>query len=391
MKAVGIIAEYDPFHAGHAWQIEQAKRLGAEVVAVCMSGDLVQRGTAALLPPWVRAKAAVLSGADLVVELPNPWACLSAEGFAAAGVHLLSALPLDTLVFGAEYPDTDLLFETADLLLSEPFRQTLAEKLTEGMSFAAARAAAAQELLPGSGAILERPNNNLGVEYCKAIRLQNSPLQPYSIQRQGADHGQSGPGQEGFASASHLRECWTQNGPAGLQGYVPESARQLYQAESGQDIDRRMWEIALLSRLRGRTPDQIARTRGTGEGLEYLLAKSLKTACTLEQLYDRMKSKRYAHARLRRYVLDAALGYTDDLPTLPPYLHLLAATPAGLALLKKAKLPADTSLARLAKQGMECQTAIDAHTAGADLAALCRMVPQSMGQSYTRPPFICTK
>ena len=127
MKNVGIIAEYDPFHAGHAWQIAQARRLGAETETVCMSADVTQRGAAALLPPDVRAAAALGCGADLVLCLPNPCACLSAEGFAAAGVAVLSALPaLDTLVFGAETPDTAALTGTAAALASPAFSAALA-------------------------------------------------------------------------------------------------------------------------------------------------------------------------------------------------------------------------------------------------------------------------
>ncbi len=389
MKAVGIIAEYDPFHAGHAWQIAQAKRMGARAVAVCMSGDLVQRGSAALLPPWVRAQAALLSGADLVIELPNPWACLSAEGFAAAGVALLSALPgLDTLVFGAEVPDTEAMLSAARILTGPCYAQALSKELSQGLSFAAARAAAVKSLAPGIGGLLDAPNNNLGVEYCKAILNQKSRLRPFAIGRRGADHGQTTPGEKGFASASFIREKWKAEGTGPLAEYLPPQALALYRQNQDQVLDRKAFETAVLSRLRAMTTDELGKTRGTKEGLENLLANTLRSACTLEEVYAGMKSKRYAHARLRRYVLDAALGYTDDLPKLPPYLHILAANPVGLGLLKEAELPADTSLARLEKQSEAAKLAVLAHCGGADLAALCRTKPQPMGQSYTRVPFI---
>ncbi|EJX02581.1 nucleotidyltransferase, partial [gut metagenome] len=229
MKAVGIIAEYDPFHKGHAWQIAQARQQGAKAVAVCMSGDLVQRGAAALLPPWVRAKAALCCGADLVIELPNPWACLSAEGFASAGVYLLSALPeLDGLVFGAEQADTVLLQKTARILLSQEFSHQLTQQVGLGMPFAAARANAAGEILPQSRQLLNRPNNNLGVEYCKAILQQKSCLVPVALERRGAGHGQSQKDSEGYSSASYLRECWQQAGVEALHGQVPDAALQIY-------------------------------------------------------------------------------------------------------------------------------------------------------------------
>ena len=389
VNAVGIIAEYDPFHQGHAYQIRKVRELGAQAVAVCMSGDLVQRGTAALLPPWVRARAALEHGADLVLELPNPCACLSAEGFAQAGVALLSALPmLDTLAFGAEQADTASIKTVAQVLTGTEFSKALAKSLATGCSFAWARAAAAESVLPGSTELLAMPNNNLGIEYCRAIESQKSHLQPVALQREGADHGQITAGENGFASAGFLRNRWQQGGARALEGYVPKAALALYEKEAAQAMEARLWDVALLSRLRGLTPEEISATRGTGEGLENLLASRVQNAGSLQELYDGMKSKRYAHARLRRYVLDAALGYTNEIPRLPPYLHMLAANERGLALLKGARLPADASLAKLARENSACAAMARAHAAGADLAALCRKKPQPMGQSYTRPPYI---
>lgn len=391
MKNAGIIAEYDPFHAGHAWQIAEARRQGAETVTVCMSGDVTQRGGAALLPPSVRAAAALGCGADLVLSLPNPYACLSAEGFAAAGVAVLSALPaLDTLVFGAETPDTAALVKTAKALRAEGFSAALARSLAGGAPFAAARAAAAGEVCPGAGAVLASPNNNLGVEYCKALALQNSHISPLALPRKGAAHGEARPGTEGFASASSLRTLWRQGGAAALEGYVPEAALALYKEAqaAGQDLDERAWGVAVLSRLRGTDAAVFARTRGTAEGLEHLLENALRTAGTLTELYDGMKSKRYAHARLRRYALDAALGYTAALPALPPYVHVLAANERGLALLRGSKKPAGASLARLARENDDCRAAAAAHAAAADLAALCRRAPGPMGGCYTQKPVL---
>ena len=391
MKNAGIIAEYDPFHAGHAWQIAEARRQGAETVTVCMSGDVTQRGGAALLPPSVRAAAALGCGADLVLSLPNPYACLSAEGFAAAGVAVLSALPaLDTLVFGAETPDTAALVKTAKALRAEGFSAALARSLAGGAPFAAARAAAAGEVCPGAGAVLASPNNNLGVEYCKALALQNSHISPLALPRKGAAHGEARPGTEGFASASSLRTLWRQGGAAALEGYVPEAALALYKEAqaAGQDLDERAWGVAVLSRLRGTDAAAFARTRGTAEGLEHLLENALHTAGTLTELYDGMKSKRYAHARLRRYALDAALGYTAALPALPPYVHVPAANERGLALLRGSKKPAGASLARLARENDDCRAAAAAHAAAADLAALCRRAPGPMGGCYTQKPVL---
>ena len=218
MSIAALIAEYDPFHAGHAWQLAELRRRGFDQVAVAMSGPVVQRGTLALLPAPVRAAAALEGGASLVVGIPAPWACQSAEGFAAAGVALLSALPgTQVLAFGAETPDGEALMNTARALLAPEFGPLVREQLADGRPFAAARAVAAQCLYPPAGEILASPNNNLGVEYCKAILAQNSHLVPLPLPRLGAAHGADAPA-GGFASASYIRACL-------LRGDWAEAAR----------------------------------------------------------------------------------------------------------------------------------------------------------------------
>ena len=139
-KLAGIIAEYDPFHNGHAWQLQQAKALGAQRVAVAMSCGLTQRGALPLLPESVRVQAALTCGADLVFALPAPYACSGAECFARAGVQLLAAAGCDALVFGAETPDAALLMEAARVLSGAEYRTALKARLAAGArSFAAAR------------------------------------------------------------------------------------------------------------------------------------------------------------------------------------------------------------------------------------------------------------
>ena len=149
MKFAGIIAEYDPFHNGHAWQLAQARALGAQRVAVARSCGRTQRGALPLLPEAVRVQAALACGADLVFALPAPCACAGAEAFARAGVRILAAAGCDALVFGAETPDTALLQKAARVLCSEAYRTTLKQQLAAGArSFAAARQAAVQALCP---------------------------------------------------------------------------------------------------------------------------------------------------------------------------------------------------------------------------------------------------
>ena len=189
MDFTGIIAEYDPFHNGHAAQLAAVRAAGAQCIAVCMSSGAVQRGGVPILPESVRVRAALDAGADLVVALPAPYDCATAEQFAAAGVHLLAALGCDTLAFGAETPDAAALLDTARLLDGEELNARIRQNLATGMTYAAARAAAADALHPGTGGLLRTPNNILGIEYCKAILHRHAALTPLALPRLGAAHG----------------------------------------------------------------------------------------------------------------------------------------------------------------------------------------------------------
>ena len=391
MYFAGIIAEYDPFHNGHAWQLAAARAHGAKYVAVALSCGLTQRGALPLLPESVRVAAALASGADLVFALPAPYACAGAEAFAQAGVALLSAAGCDGLVFGAETPDPALLTQTAQLLLTQDYRTALRAALANGArSFAAARQAAVQSLCPDSGAaaLLDKPNNNLAVEYCKAILSQGAALTPVPLGRQGADHGQAlGSGGGPYASASALRRLWAASGPDALTDYLPPSALPFYrQAHAqGMDTDFAAAHLAQLALLRARTtgPDCFAGVRGVSEGLDRRLYAAVQQAVSWEGLVDAMTTVRYPRARMRRLALDAALNYqADALPALPPYLHLLGARREALPLLKNAALPVGHSLAKLARHDPACAKVADAQRSADALGTLCRRTPAPLGERY---------
>ncbi len=392
MKFVGIIAEYDPFHNGHAWQLAQARALGAQRVAVAMSCGLTQRGALPLLPEAVRVQAALECGADLVFALPAPCACAGAEAFARAGVRLLAAAGCDALVFGAETPDAALLLEAARVLNSDAYRQALKTQLAAGArSFAAARQAAVQALCPGTelAALLDKPNNNLAVEYCRAILEQHAPLTPVPLPRVGAGHGQAlaESSHAQFASASALRTLWAEQGAEALAPYVPENALKLYKKA---ELDGRYTDFAAAGRcelalLRAACakPEPFARVRGISEGLEHRLEHAVRQSTTLPELLDALTTVRYPRARMRRLAMDAALGYTaGSIPTLPPYLHLLGARRDALPLLGQAVLPASHALARLEKEDAACAAMAAAQATAGDFGALCRRTPGPMGGEY---------
>lgn len=387
MDFTGIIAEYDPFHNGHAAQLAAVRAAGAQCIAVCMSSGAVQRGGVPILPESVRVRAALDAGADLVVALPAPCACATAEQFAAAGVHLLAALGCDTLAFGAETPDAAALLDTASLLDGEELNARIRQNLATGMTYAAARAAAADTLHPGTGGLLRTPNNILGIEYCKAILHRHAALTPLALPRLGAAHGGGAGAHAGtpMASASFLRGMPQPD----WEPFVPARAAELYgrAAADGLLLDGARLETAVLALLRMQDPANFAQVRGVREGLENRLTAAVREADSLDDLYTRLKTKRYPHARLRRLVLDAALGFPAELP-MPPYLHVLGARKAALPRLKQASLPAATALADLARTGPEAAKISRLHNKAVDFSSLCREKIQPMGLAFTAKPVV---
>ena len=399
-KLAGIIAEYDPFHNGHAWQLQQAKALGAQRVAVAMSCGLTQRGALPLLPESVRVQAALTCGADLVFALPAPYACSGAECFARAGVQLLAAAGCDALVFGAETPDAALLMEAARVLSGAEYRTALKARLSAGArSFAAARQAAVEAVCPGTGlaALLNKPNNNLAVEYCKAILELGASLVPIPLPRQGAGHGQALTETGGqFASASALRTLWQNGGADAAAPYVPAEVLPLYREAfaAGQYTDLAAAQRCQLALLRSRCAEiaPFAQVRGISEGLEHRLEAAVRSSTTHAELLDSLTTVRYPRARMRRLAMDAALDYSvDAFPALPPYLHLLGAQKDALPLLKAAALPVSHSLARLAEQNVPCRAVVDAQLRACDFGALCRKKPEPMGSALRQKIIFLTK
>lgn len=396
MEFAGIITEYDPFHNGHAEQIRMLRAKGAKRIAVCMSDGATQRGSIPLLPSRVRVEAALSAGADLVLGMPAPYACLGAEGFAAAGVSQLTALGCDTLAFGAETPDAELLMQAAELVDSPDLSLRLPGLMGQGMTFAAARAAAAEQLVPGMGTFLEKPNNILGVEYCKAIRRQGSHMQPFPLPRVGAGHNTDETGEilgRKIASASKLRQLTAEGASAiaAIEDYVPARAALLYReaAARGELSDRQKFSIAILSRLRGRRPEELARLRGLSEGIENRLYTAIQKAEDVEMLYTLLKTRRYPHARIRRLVLDAAMNVTaQSVPEQPPWLHVLGARRSALGALRYAALPASTSLAELSRLSQESAQLCRLHSEFVDFSALCRVRIMPAGLAYTAKPVV---
>ena len=331
MPLTGIICEYNPLHLGHKKQLDMIRRDDPEGGIVClMSGNFVQRGKPAIVNKMVRAQAAILSGADLVLELPVTAALSSAEGFASEGVRILSGF-CDRLCFGAETGDADALMATAKALLSPEFSEKLKEKLETGLSFPAARQAALESL--GQDAhLLTMPNDILATEYCKAILAQGSKMEPVVIRRQGGYHD-TAPDSEN-PSATAVRELMLSS--CLWLDYVPQQTRELFR---GAVLHTRAnGERAILARLRTMSSEEFEALPYGSEGLWRKLMKACRKENTLEDILTAVKSKRYTRTRLDRMVMCAFLGLTQkDLAAPAPYTRVLALNDRGRQILKAAR------------------------------------------------------
>ncbi len=242
MKTVGIIAEYNPFHNGHAYQIAKAKEVtGADYCIVVMSGDFVQRGAPALMNKYLRAESALKNGADIVLELPVYYALSSAEYFASGAVALLDKLGItDTLCFGSECGDISLLSEFASQLLSESeqFKEILNRQIKSGVSYPTARNIALQAVAPHLSAhmdVMTSPNNILAIEYCKAIRRRSSSMIPYTIHRAGASYHDASLDAY-YSSALAIRSALVGTGSlSSIKEQVPSSVYALMNEHYGID------------------------------------------------------------------------------------------------------------------------------------------------------------
>lgn len=339
MRAAGVIAEFNPFHKGHAYLLEQARRTGADAVAVVMSGCFTQRGEPACMPPAPRCAAALQAGADLVIELPLPWAMAAADTFAAGAVSLLSALGcVDRLVFGSETGDVEKLSDCVRMLGEADGSGAFADALAAGCSFPRARQHAVHTLFPQADTTpLSRPNDTLALAYLQACARQEAPFAPVAVRRLFAGHDMEGE-QEGFASAARVRALLATGREEKALGCVPEAAAALYRrtlADGAAPYRAVYAERAVLARLRCLDAAAIARVPDVSEGLENRLLAAVRHAGGLEQLYAAVKSKRYTLARVRRAVWGAFLGLSrSHTAAMPPYLRVVGLGPRGREILR---------------------------------------------------------
>ena len=302
MRIAGIIAEYNPFHRGHAWQIARTREAGCDRVIVCMGGHFTQRGEAAILSKWDRARMALACGADAVFELPALFAVRTADAFARGGVGILAGLGVDVLSFGSEITDMPLLRALASLRDREPeaVSAAISQKLDAGMAHARAWGEAVGAYLGVAPELLNRPNAVLAAEYIRALERLAPAVTPLAIPRQGDYHDAA---MGAFASATAIRAAFARGDVSQALEAIPEPARPWASPEALHPMDD-----MLLYRLRQMTPEALAALPDVGEGLEHRLYRLCRSASGREALLDGLKCKRYTRARLSRILTYALLG-----------------------------------------------------------------------------------
>lgn len=360
MRTAGIVCEYNPFHNGHLDHLERVLKLpGSDYVVCVMSSDFLQRGEPAILPKEFRAEAAISNGADLVIEIPVAFSCSSAEFYASAGVSIMGRLGIvDTIVFGSENPDINVMKQFAEILVDEPpeFSLLIKEKLSTGVSFARARQLALMEFtkISDTQAIIEGSNNILGIEYIKAVLKNGYPIKPVAIPRIAEAYKQTFV-TGNFPSATAIRKSILDDGLEAVQAYLPKSTYNIisnFYDGTKPYINIELLKEAIFYRIASLSSSDLQKYPGVIEGLENRLKSNLDKASTLSEYIDLCSTRRYPKTRISRtliyILLDITLQTAEQIWEKGPlYARLLAASARGMNLIpiieKNSTIPAFTS------------------------------------------------
>ena len=363
MKVLGIVAEYNPFHNGHAYHLEKSKVLSnADAVVCVITGNFVQRGNTSLVDKWTKAEMALLNGADLVIELPTVYSVSSAENFAEGAMKLLNSLGvIDTISFGSECGDIGILDNIATVLNSEPteYVTMLNRELAMGVSYPKAREKALLLYLNDIrkyANVLSAPNNILGIEYLKALKKYHYNMFPITVPRLGGSYNSklvSG----NLASATAIRQHILEENYKELPKVIPSNVQGILKnkIERGEIVeDLAVFENELLYTLRRMSIEEIAQIPDVSEGLENSIKNAAESCNNLRDLVTYIKSKRYTLTRIYRILVYILLNITKvDMEnarrTKVPYVRVLGFSNRGEDLLslicsRNPKLPVITSL-----------------------------------------------
>ena len=347
-KVVGIIAEYNPFHNGHSYHIQNTKALtGADFVVAVMTGNFTQRGNTSVVDKWEKTKMALNGGADLVIELPTIYSISSAENFANGAVKILKTLGIvDSISFGMETDDISTLNNIANVLYLEPpeYKAILAHELSKGNSFPKARENALMMYLNDIkryANVLKGSNNILAIEYLKALKKQKSNLVPIGVKREKVYYNSTKIIDE-YASATGIRNLLLHNQLEEVRKVVPAKTYSLLLNNIRQGtyvLDITAYNNEIIYKLRSMTVKEIANLPDVNEGLEYLIKDTSNKTNNLIELINKIKSKRYTQTRVQRILLYALLGITkkdmEISKKMTPYIRVLGCSENGKMLLSQ--------------------------------------------------------
>mgnify|MGYP001111540746 CR=1 FL=1 len=416
MKTAGIIAEYNPFHQGHLYQMQYTKEaLGADYIVVAMSGDYVQRGTPALLPKHVRARMALLCGADLILELPASVSSASAEFFAQGGVSVLDELGvIDLLCFGSEEGELPFFLQTADILIREPdsYKSVLQTCLKSGMSFPCARSQALLTCFtqknPDTDKIrlsdfLSSPNNILGIEYCKALLKRNSKIMPVTLKREGAAYHETKLEQAQAPSASGIRSYLNQTQELTeedihehLLPFLPEASLSLLMDSFSRHAYLTVDDLDILLHycLLGETPETLCQYPDISADLAARIIHLRNQYRGFIAFAGLLKTKELTRTRIQRALLHIVLGIKNS-PLQLPYARVLgfrkSAGPLLKAIKKEGKIPLITKLAdasRILDREAMALLRETTYTSGIYESLLCQKAGKPFVHEYEKPVII---
>lgn len=381
MKTAAIISEFNPFHFGHKYLIDQTRSAGADHIVSVMSGSFVQRGDVAVFDKYSRAKTALENGVDLVIELPARYSLMSAEGFARGAVSLISALGcVDMLSFGSESGDISALKEASGAVEYCAHSEKFDREIKRGKSYPAALQEALREYYTDDvSEVISSPNNTLAIEYLNALDDIGSGIEPFTVKRAGAAHDDENDGV--FASGSSIRKKILSG--ADYSAYAPVSE------EPSADIKR--LETAILAKLRLLRKEDFEQLYDCANGLGERLYKAVRRACSFEELLFLTKTKRYTLARIRRACLCGFLGITKAVSAeAPAYIHILGMNARGKEILADAScaLPIDTSLKALSDTSRAALRQANFEARLGDIYSLAFEKPRPCGVDFTNKPVI---
>ena len=320
MNITGIITEYNPFHNGHKFHLEESKKQTKSDGTICiMSGNFVQRGGPAIIDKWKRTELALNNGVDLIIELPTFYAVSSAEFFAKGAVSILNSLNIvNNLFFGSEIGDAKALSEIAKVLVSEDerFQNILKENLSLGLTFAKAREKSLIEYLNSSeiNNIITSSNNILGIEYIKALLKLNSSINPVALKREGSNYNDKSLSQT-FSSATSIREVLKNTSNIeDLKNIIPLESYEVFSKLQEQDY-RFTFEEEMFKYIKYKIQTNCVNFNNlyeVTEGLDNKIIKEISSSNSLHEFILKIKSKRYTYSKISRILTHIYLGLDND-------------------------------------------------------------------------------